>query len=899
MSSSFPPYVFALIISAGLCGVLAVLAWLRRSTPGVTAFCVTMSAAAVWAFSVAMEALVPQLPTKILWTKIEYLGIVSLVPAWFTFAATYGRQKTWLTRSRFLGLMVIPLLTLALAATNEWHGWIWRSIAYGTRSSIPDYVHGPAFYVYVTYAYILFLSASARLAATAVRHPKPFRYQAVSLVLASLLPWVGHVLYVFDLSPIPVPDLTPFAFALAGLIIAWNMVAFKMFDLIPVGREQLLANIEDGIIVLDATRRIADVNPAARWLLRSEVASPIGQPAELVLAEWASSQTLSQLGAQENRAEVLLDRDPPVWLELYTSPLRDAKGQHSGHLIVCRDITAQKHAEAELRHLKNFGESIIQNIAEGLAISDRTGRISFVNPAGAAMLGYTVAQLVDRTWSSLVPPEQQAVVESAQQRCLAGQAERYETTLLRKAGQQVCVWVSSQPYLDQETGRVDGVLSTFTNISARKRAEEDLRQATLAAEAADRAKGEFLANMSHEIRTPMNAVVGATELLLESGLAAEQHDLVETARGSAEMLLAIIDDILDFSKVEAGKLELHPRPCLLRQVVEDSLSMLSVRAADKNLRMVYHIAPQVPVSIVTDAARLRQILVNLLSNAVKFTERGEVSVSVEVESASSARPPEPVEPPAAEPTGVVLHFAVKDTGIGISQDKIEHLFRPFSQLDTSITRRYGGTGLGLAISKRLLELMGGRIWVESEGISGRGSVFHFTLPTAIAPLAESERTAHSDEAGNESGLPLDAPAEKALASRPNASGVGAGPSRILLVEDNLVNQKVALAMLGKLGYRTVDVANNGLEALELVRRQVYDVVLMDVHMPEMDGWAATRTIRRELPGDQQPRIVAMTAAAMQSDVDECVAAGMNDYISKPVRLEELARVLAQERAPVA
>ena len=494
----------------------------------------------------------------------------------------------------------------------------------------------------------------------------------------------------------------------------------------------------------------------------------------------------------------------------------------------------------------------IEFMDDSVIVINRRFRVLDVNPAAQALFGVKAVEVIGRPLGDYLPLTEEL-------RAGISQPERFQQDImLSRDGQEVQFELRSFR-LSSWYGRPAGRLVLLHDVTETKLLEQNLRQAKDAAEEATRAKSLFLASMSHEIRTPLNAVIGMTTLLQDTTLDADQQEYVNTIRAGSDTLLTSINDILDFSKIEAGRMELETQVFHLESCVEDAIEILVPLAAAKNLALYYLPAGNLPAWINADPTRLRQVLVNLLSNAVKFTEKGEVVVRAAAESQLEDQ--------------MELHFSVSDTGIGIPPRQLDRVFETFTQADASIARRYGGTGLGLTISSRLVSIMGGHIWVESQ--EGQGSTFHFTLPVEPAePQAGSPQTPEFDD-----------------------TFAGKHPQHILLAEDNPVNQRVAVLFLERLGYQ-VDTVANGLEAVAAVQRQPYDLVLMDVRMPELDGLEATRRIRAELPAERQPRIVALTAYAYQEDLSECLDAGMDDYLTKPILHERLAAIL-RKHAPAA
>ncbi len=536
-------------------------------------------------------------------------------------------------------------------------------------------------------------------------------------------------------------------------------------------------------------------------------------------------------------------------------------------VISHEDITPRRESEIMMRKLARA----VEYSASAVLIADKDEIIEYVNPMYATISGYAVEEIIGHRpsmfKSGITPPETYRALWSALR---SGGTWEGELVNKRKDG-TIYYEHAAISGIKDETGAITHFVAVKEDVTDKKALTEKLIVAKEQADVANRAKSEFLANMSHEIRTPMNGIIGMSSILLESALTREQREYAEIVSRSGECLLALINDILDFSKIESGKLELEQIDFNVLQILDDINRLLAYRAAESGLDLTYRIDSAVPCSVQGDPGRIRQVITNLVGNALKFTEQGSVTVHVSLESEHQGT--------------AIVRFAIEDTGIGIPESRRAAIFAPFTQVDASTTRKYGGTGLGLSICKQLVGLMGGEIGVVSE--EGRGSTFWFTarLTKQTTDEGKARQTTLEQSQGTLS---------------PSAQKIGDLSVRILLAEDNIINQKVALHMLKTLGY-TVDTVADGQQAVAALSRVTYDLVLMDCLMPIMDGFEATVVIRDQSSTvlNHDVPIIAMTANAMKEDRDKCLDLGMDDFISKPVKKDVIAALLVKWLSPAA
>ncbi|WP_255350244.1 ATP-binding protein [Methanosarcina sp. 1.H.A.2.2] len=557
------------------------------------------------------------------------------------------------------------------------------------------------------------------------------------------------------------------------------------------------------------------------------------------------------------------------------------------HLIgTAMDATKKKIAEDALRRSEsNLARAQAMAHLGSYSLDIRTGEVCW-SEGLKAIWGYEPDQKLSlkMATSRIHPEDRKRICEALQTAVKEKHQFNSEYRIVRPDGSVRYVHDQGEISLD-EKGIPIRMFGTTQDISERKLLEEQLLNAKEAAETANRAKGDFLANMSHEIRTPMNAVLGMLDLLLETSLKDEQREYLQLAHFSAESLLSIIDNVLDFSKIEKNKIELEKISFDLESLISHIINLLFGKANSSGLKLAFHIEESLPSTFIGDPVRLKQVLFNLLGNAIKFTKEGEVALSVEAYMPSD-REYDGLSNPYLEEEMTLL-FKVRDTGIGIPPENLSRIFDSFTQADASVTREYGGTGLGLAISSQLVELMGGRLWVESK--VRKGSTFYFT----VRVIKQTGKESQEQEKRSPEENPLPCPED----TENYGKGIFGKSLNILLAEDHPINQKLIVSLLEKKGHN-LTLVTNGKDALDALSRRDFDAVMMDVQMPGMDGLEATRRIRDPSSGVRwhEIPIIAFTARALKEDNEKCIEAGMNYYISKPLKKEKLFMVLEDIRS---
>jgi PAS domain S-box-containing protein len=752
------PYSYLLLAAAAISAALVFYAWRRRGTPGAIPLALLMAGVCVWAAGYALELSGADLPTKVLWAKVEYLGIVTVPPAWLAFALQYTGREGLLTRRNLILLSIIPLITLLLASTNEAHGLVWSYTGLEASGPFPAlYVrHGAWFWIHWSYSYLLLLTGTVLLVSLLVRSLPMYRKQNVALLLAVSVPWVGNGVYVLGLSPVPNLDPTPFAFLLSGMAIAWALFRFRLLDLVPVARAAVVEGMSDGVIVLDSHNRIVDFNPAAQHILGFSASQAVGSPVGRVVPSLDILLEIHREAGKAHKEVSIGDGPMQRSYEVTFSTLRDQRWRgRTALLIVLHDITERKRAEEEIRWLNEDLEdrvkertvqlqaaitelknnerllrqseeryrTVVEQAAENIFVVDaQTKRILDANAAFQTSLGYTAEEIRQLTLYDIIAHDEESIERNIERILEEGHHSIGERKYRRKDGSLVDVEVNvSAIHYDGK----EAMCAVAHDISERKRAEEEIRrlneqlehrvlQRTAQLEEANRELESFSYSVSHDLRAPIRHIGGFTQMLkqrAEPSLDETSLRYLDTIVRSTDRAGTLIDDLLSFSRMTRAEMRLSVVD--MNRFLREVLSDLSIETNGRDID--WRIGELSEVQ--GDPSMLTLVLQNLLSNALKYTRPRDQAV---------------IEVGSTEGEDEVV-FCVRDNGVGFDEAYADKLFGVFQRLHGS--EEFEGTGIGLAIVARIVHRHGGRVWAE--GRVGEGATFYFSLPLPREPDNES------------------------------------------------------------------------------------------------------------------------------------------------------------------
>ncbi len=911
----YTPYNLLLGVATLLSLVVCAYVWPRRASRGGRPLCALMLGVSLWSLGAALEVAAVSLDAKLLFTKVLYLGVVLVPASLLLFVLEFsGRSVRWRDYS---WLLVEPIAALAMVWYDPLHPFYWQSIDRIESAGFVVFAmrSGTGFWIHVLYSYVLMAASLFIMARTYRSSAGSYRKQAGVSIVALSIPWVSNAFYLSPFNPLPFVDLTPLSFVSTGALFSWSLLRFRVFDLTPIARDLLIDNMSYGILVFDDEKRVVDANPASGHILGRDDAL-IGCSLDQVASEvsaWLDGQDLQS--GDKKRVELTLGASGhPCEVTLFS--LHGDSGEQRGSMVMLQDISERKNKERLDGLVRSMRERVwsmerSQDIDESLQFACFSLQSLGVPVAYCTLnvFAKNAAPLIDvlhalnanskglfaqirseeedsvradlwRSGKSYYRPDLRADDPLGERQMLAEQCgEEIRSVIDMPFSHGMLTMCSTQEdafpdrvaetvqlmvgLLSESFHRLDDIRASELHlqelsreVEEHRRTEEQLRVARDRAESASEVKSAFLANMSHEIRTPMSAVLGMTEILLDTELKESQRTQLRVIYNSADSLLKLLNDVLDFSRAERKALELEYAPFSLRECVRFAVETVQNLAEVKALQLNWSVDAAVADCYAGDVGRMRQVLINLLGNAIKFTRAGSVRVEVDL-AASSAE-------------GDLLRIAVADTGIGIAEDAQSRIFDVFTQADPSTTREFGGTGLGLSICRQIAGLMNGEIWVESE--VGVGSTFFFTA--ALDREDAAHRRLDKDKSDSHSDLPKKS-------------------CRVLLVEDTLINQKIVQTILDKRGHEVV-VANSGLAALEILDEdRAFDMVLMDLQMPEMGGIETTQLIRQR---ERAQQVAPLKIAALTGNVtDEARQAsqdvGMNYFLTKPFRRNELLKLV--------
>ncbi len=714
MSYQFTVSMMPLALGALISGALALYTWQNRQAIGAAPFAIMMLMLYEWEICYIFQLAGTDLPTKLFWDKLMFVGVVATPVAWLAFALEYTRRKAWVNARRLAALSIFPVLTIIFILTNELHQLFWTRIAltYQGGFFLLDNINGPWFWMHALYSYTLITIGLVLIVRALLRWPKQYRGQMTWILLATVTPFVANIIFVFKLIPILI-DITSFALTLSAIGLAFALFRHRLLDIAPIARDIVVDGMKDGMIILDANRRIVDINRAALQMIGLSSDQPhIGKPVAQVLSKWPEL-VLHYRDVLEAEDEISIgEGEDQRWIELTLSTLLDENKAILGRVLTGRDITDRKKAESQLQESEARFRQIVENASDLIYRVDRHGYITYANPSVIRVLGYANEEdVLGKYYLDLVAPEgRQEVQQTYQQQFLSKTPTAYnEFPVMAADGNQI--WLGQNVQLIYEGDRVVGFQALARDVTAIKQAHDALRLARDQALDANLAKTRLLSKVSHELRTPLGGILGYAELLQRNTfgeLNEKQRKAASEIVESSEYLASMVNELLDEAQLRSSTATLSEQVFSPFTLIQQAISGMDILAQKKGLEFSSDIDPKLPNGIFGDDHRIRQIVINLVGNALKFTKEGGVRLNVRCYDEN------------------YWGIQVSDTGIGIPSEFQASIFEPFQQVHAEVTRDNRGVGLGLSITKQLVELMNGKIVLESE--PGRGSVFTVLLP---------------------------------------------------------------------------------------------------------------------------------------------------------------------------
>ena len=714
MPYNFTLNLLPLVVTAFISVVLAIYIWRNRNTVGAASLAVMMFILFEWEVSYIFELAGTNMETKLFWEFIRFIGVVSMPVAWLVFAFEYTGRQVWYSTRRLVALSILPVTTIIVLLTNSSHHLFRASYKMSTEGGLLllNTTNGTWYWVHAFYTYTLIMVGLVLVIRALLRWPAQYRGQMIMLLLSTLTPLIANIISVFQLIPVLI-DITPFAFMITGAGMAYALFRHRLLDIAPIARDRIIEGMKDGMIITDANRRIVDINQAALKIIGlSDKENPIGKQLGDVLAPW-SDLVAKYRDVTEAEDEISIGKgENKHWYDLHVSNLRDENDLLIGRIITARDITERKHAENQLVESEARFRQIVENASDLIYRIDMDGLLIYANPSALRAMGFkTEDEALGKFYLDLTTPDMRHKIKRTYQRQLISktQVTYHEFPAIAADGSEV--WFGQNVQLIYEGEQIVGFQALARDVTAVKRVQDAIRIARDQALEASRAKTQLLSKVSHELRTPLGGILGYAELMQGNTfgqLNSKQSKAVTEIIDSAEYLGNMVNELLDEAQLRSNTASLIEKNFSPFKLMQAATSGMDVLAQKKGLTFSMQVDPNLPQEIYGDDRRIRQIAINLIGNAIKFTNEGSVRLSVSLADENH------------------WEIQVKDTGVGIPKEAQATIFEPFKQVSSSVTQDNRGVGLGLSITKQLVDLMHGRIVIESE--LGKGSTFTILLP---------------------------------------------------------------------------------------------------------------------------------------------------------------------------